>query len=298
MSNKILKATHEGLLPVGGIEIPCFVLPDGTRVITQRGIQTTTGMGTSGGKDGAQRLAQTVEKLEAKLSVSNDLSARIRTPIIFTPVHGGRTAYGNEATTLIDYCEMLLKARDIKGVLTEAQERWAVAADIVIRAFAKVGIIAVIDEVTGYQEIRDRGELERILDHYLRKEYATWSKRFPDEFYKQIFRLRGWQWRGMKVNRPSVVAHYTTDFVWARLAPGVLEELERLNPIEGGRRKVKHHQYLTDDVGHPALQAHLNGVTAIMRGSTTWEQACRMVQRAFPKVNTTLDIPFPDEAQT
>jgi len=298
MNSNIVKATHEALLPIGGIRIPCFVLPDGTRVLTQRGMQTTTGMGTSGGTSGAHRLAQTVENLELKLSLSNDLSARIRKPLIFTPAHGGRPAYGNEATTLIDYCEMLLKARDVKGVLTEAQERWAIAADIVIRAFAKVGIIAVIDEVTGYQEIRDRNELEKILDRYLRDEYAKWSKRFPDEFYKQIFRLRHWQWRGMKVNRPSAVAHYTTDFVWSRLAPGVLEKLEVLNPVEDGRRKVRHHQFLTEDVGHPALQSHLAGITAIMRGSTTWENARRMIQRSYPKVNTTLDIPFPDDDQT
>lgn len=47
---------------------------------------------------------------------------------------------------------------------------------------------------------------------------TEWAKRFPDEFYKQICRLKGWQWRGMKVNRPSVVAQYTTDLVYERLA--------------------------------------------------------------------------------
>lgn len=98
----------------------------------------------------------------------------------------------------------------------------------------------------------------------------------------------------MKINRPGVVASYTKDLVYARLAPGVLAELERLNPIDRGHRATKHHQWLTVDVGHPALQAHLNGVMAIMRGSTTWEHAQRMVQRAYPKVNTTLDLPFPD----
>ena len=68
--------------------------------------------------------------------------------------------------------------------------------EILAPALARVGIIALIDEATGYQEIRDRQALQQILDKYLLKEYAAWAKRFPDEFYKQIFKLRGWEWRG------------------------------------------------------------------------------------------------------
>jgi len=295
VTEKIIRATHEGILPVAGLNIPCFVLPDGTRLLTQRGIQTTTGMGTGGGTSGAQRLAQTVAKLEKTLSLSNDLSARLKNPILFTPPHGGRPAYGLEATTLIDYCELLLTARDAEGVLSEAQERWAIAAEAVIRAFAKVGIIAVIDEVTGYQEIRDKEALQQILDRYLRQEFAAWAKRFPDEFYKEMFRLRGWQWRGMKVNRPSVVAHYTKDLIYQRLAPGILEELERRNPQnEKGARKHRHHQWLTDDIGVPALNQHLYATIGFMRAATTWDQFYRMMQRAYPKLNTTLMLDFPE----
>jgi hypothetical protein len=125
---------------------------------------------------------------------------------------------------------------------------------LLIRAFAVVGITALIDEATGYQETRDRLALQAILDKFLRKEFAAWAKRFPDEFYQEMFRLRGWQWKGMKVNRPSVVGHYTNDLVYERLAPGVLEELQRRNPRdEKGHRATKHHQWLTEDIGNPAL---------------------------------------------
>ena len=94
-----------------------------------------------------------------------------------------------------------------------------------MRGLAMVGIVALVDEATSYQKIRDRKALNRILDKYLLAEHAKWAKRFPDEFYMEIFRLRRWQWQGMKVNRPSVVGKYTNDFVWDRLAPGVREEL-------------------------------------------------------------------------
>ncbi len=162
-----------------------------------------------------------------------------------------------------------------------------------MRGLAMVGIVALVDEATSYQEIRDRKALNKILDKYLLAEQAKWAKRFPDEFYREIFRLRDWQWQGMKVNRPGVVGKYTNDFVWDRLAPGVREELERLNPkTETGRRRAMHHQWLTDDVGHPALQKHISGVMALMRASAKWDHFTRMLQRAYPKINTNLELPI------
>ena len=146
-----------------------------------------------------------------------------------------------------------------------------------------------------YQEIRDKKALQEILDRYLLKEFAAWAKRFPDEFYKQMFRLRGWQWRGMRVNRPSVVGKYTNDLIYQRLAPGVLEELQRRNPRdEKGNREGKHHQLLTPDLGIPALQNHLFATTKFMEASATWDQFYRSMQRAFPKLTRNMVLNFPE----
>jgi hypothetical protein len=125
-----------------------------------------------------------------------------------------------------------------------------------------------------------------------RKELAAWAKRFPDEFYQHIFRLRGWEWKGRGKNPPQVVAAYTKDLVYARLAPHILEELERRNPIEGGRRKGAHHQLLTDDVGHPALAQHLHAVITLMRVSKNWNQFKTMLDVAHPKRGDTLQLPL------
>ncbi len=66
-------------------------------------------------------------------------------------------------------------------------ERIAKAASLLIRGLAYVGIVALVDEATGYQEVRDKRALQSILDKYLRKELAAWAKRFPDEFCKEMF---------------------------------------------------------------------------------------------------------------
>ena len=294
------KATHAGFIDIGGLRIPVYVLEDGTRLISQRGLQTTIGMGTGGGTTGAHRIARFVQKIEDKLSVSNHLSARMKSPVLFMPLTGGNPAYGNEATNLIDLCELLLKARDHKNILTPIQQKYADAADIVIRSFAKVGIIAVIDEVTGYQGIRPQDALHAYLQKLIRKELAAWVKRFPDEFYENIYKLKSWRWPGMQKNRYSVVAHYTRDLVYERIAPGLLQELEsKTPPNEKGRRPNKLHQWLTEDVGNPMLAQHLHSLIMFQRLALNsgygWHRFVKMVDRAMPRRGNTLEIPFPEK---
>jgi P63C domain len=181
------------------------------------------------------------------------------------------------------------------GKLRPNQRIFAEVASLLIRGLAHVGIVALVDEATGYQEVRDKQALQAILDKYLRKELAAWAKRFPDEFYKEMFRLRGWEWLSVSGKRPSIVGTYTNDLVYERLAPGILKELEARNPKgDHGNRKGKHHQLLTDDVGHPALAQHLHAVTGFMRASGTWDQFYRMMNRAFPKKGETIELALGD----
>jgi hypothetical protein len=206
---------------------------------------------------------------------------------------GGGIAFGYKAEFLPQVCNVFLDAKEAGALGAQQLHIWE-RCRVLSRGFAVVGITALIDEATGYQEVRDRQALQAILDRYLRKELAAWARRFPDEFYQQMFRLKGWEWRGMGLKRPRIVGLYTADVVYQRLAPSLLEELQRLNPKdEHGRRSSKHHQWLTEDVGHPALAQHLYAVIGLMRISEAWEEFYRLLQRAYPKKNTTMLLPFP-----
>ena len=278
-------------LRIGDLEIPCYVLDDNRRVLIQRGMITALDMsqGTAG-RGGGDRLARFVNTKGISRFVSDQLHDVITKPIRFRA--GGGTGYGYEATVLADLCNAVLDARQA-GNLHYQQEHIADRCEMLVRAFAKLGIVALVDEATGYQEVRDRLALQAILDKYLRDELAAWAKRFPDEFYQQIFRLRGWIWRGMAVNRPQVVAHYTNDIVYERLTDGIMEELEKRNPrTKNGYRPAKHHQWLTEDVGHPALAQHLYAVIGLMRLSPDWETFMDFMDRAYPKRDTTLKFPM------
>ena len=101
-------------------------------------------------------------------------------------------------------------------------------------------VVAGVDEATGYQGIRPKDALQAYLEMLIRKELAAWAKKFPDEFYENIYKLKGWPWPGMQKNRFSVVAHYTRDLVYERIGPGLLEELEKKSPKDDkGQRKSK-----------------------------------------------------------
>ena len=90
-------------------------------------------------------------------------------------------------------CETYLDARDA-GVLLANQQNAARAAEIIIRGLARVGIIALVDAATGYEEVRAREELQLILEKYVTAEFRKWLKTFPDEFFEQVYRLQGWEY--------------------------------------------------------------------------------------------------------
>lgn len=288
----IAKATHTGELKIGPLTIDCAVLEDGTRVLTQSSFLRSIGQSIkpAGQRIGFEQIVPFLASNNLKPYISKELASSNNKLRFKLP--RGNIAVGYKAELLPKVCEVYLQARDA-GVLVASQMRTAAACEVLMRGLAHVGIIALVDEATRYQEIRDREALQKILDKYLLAEQAKWAKRFPDSFYKEIFRLRKWQWRGMRVNRPQVVGKYTNDIVWDRLAPGVRRELEHLNPKDdSGRRQARHHQWLTEDIGHPALQHHLTGVMALMRAAPNWDQFMRNLARAYPRIGEPIPLPF------
>jgi hypothetical protein len=194
----------------------------------------------------------------------------------------GVRGFGYDASLLPKVCRVYLDARDA-GALLPNQQHIAAHCDVLVRALADIGIVSLVDEATGFQQQRDRDELHRLLEAYLSEERLAWAKRFPDEFYRQLYRLRGWAWpNGGK--RTPYVGKLTNQLVYDKLAPGVLEELKNRNPTRPGtgRRQWKHHQFLSEDIGQPDLRDHLLQLVAVMRISPDWGTFKENFKRAFP----------------
>ena len=293
MPEKIQKALYgdpDNPMPLGDIALEVYVLESGLHVLTGGGFNRALDI-----KAHLRNVGQILTKSGLINCISSELASSLNNPIKFVrPKRGGSPAYGYPASVLGDFCSDILSARR-NGELSDRHSALAIRCEILSSALVQVGLEALIDEWTGYQEIRDKNTLQKILDKYLGRELAIWAKHFDYEFYEQIFRLRGWKIDGILNKRPSVVGRYTKDFVYERIAPGIMVELERRNPkTEKGHRKARHHQWFSE-TGIPKLDAHIHAVIALMRAAGNWDQFKRSLQRAFPKINTNLELPFDDE---
>lgn len=293
-----LRATHEGILKLGDIEIACAVLENGQRVLSQSSFMKALGRSrqakgrTHYGGDATMPAFLTAKNLKPFISKELEVTS---SQIEFKPLRGFK-AFGYSAELLPKVCDVFLDAKQSKAILP-AQEHIAERAQILMRGLAHVGIVALIDEATGYQAVRAQDALQKYLELIVRKELAAWAKKFPDEFYENIYKLKGWPWPGMKKNRYSVVAHYTRDLVYERIAMGLLEELEKKSPQdEAGNRKNKLHQYLTEDIGDPMLAQHLHSLIMFQRLALAngygWKKFVRMVDKVLPKRGSNLELPF------
>jgi len=293
---KLPKAKYSGVLSIGEVDIPCHVLEiEGKieRILSTRGVMKSLGRRWRGRKYSGTQLPVFIEAKNLLPYISNEL-AMVLTPVKFQP-KTGYTSEGYRAEILPVVCDIYLRARE-DSVLTPTQEPIAQTCEILVRILSKIGIIALVDEATGYQEIRDRIALQKILDKYLTDEWGKWTKTFPDEYYIELFRLRGIPYPPVSMKRPQYVGHWTNDVVYSRLAPGVLKTLKDKNPreLETGQRKRRHHQYFTRDYGHPALKEHLSNLIFLMRSCTNWDDFKRRINRSAPRYGDTIAIDFPE----
>lgn len=286
---KILKATHFGKITIGEKELTCAVLEDGTRILSNTAMFKAfdrTRYGKDKPEKGMDQMPQFISANNLKLYVEAALSTG-RTFLVKYVSRDKRVLEGYKAELLPIVCDIYLQARQ-DNVLTPNQQPIALASEILVRSLSKVGIIALIDEATGYQEERQRDELQKLLALYVREEFLPWTRRFPLEFYKEMFRLKGWKMNGNA--KSPLVGQYTNKYVYDVLPEPVIEELKAKNPPVKNKnnenkfyRKYRFHQFLTENIGIPHLDRHIASVITIMKLSKSWEEFEELFVKWFYK---------------
>jgi P63C domain-containing protein len=118
---------------------------------------------------------------------------------------------------------------------------------------------------------------------------------FPDDFYSELFRLRGLDFPKDRIQNPQYFGHLTNDIVYKRLAPGVLDELKRVTPKnDHGRRKHRYHQRLTANLGYPKLREHLGSVVTLMKLSRDYDDFQIKLDQIHPRIGDTIPLPLDD----
>lgn len=294
------QAEYLGTLTFGSLELPCAVLSDGTRVLTETDFMNGMDMYRSGALSVRRVTDETGAQIPLYLAFKNLQPyvdrhlGEVHSLVLKYKTERGSTAHGIRAELIPKICDVWMDA-DEDGILGERQKRVAQKAKLVMRALAHVGIIALVDEATGFQRDRAANALAEILERYIAKELQPWVKTFPDEFYEELFRLRGLDFPHDTVKRPQYFGHLTNDIIYSRLAPAVLKELKNSVPKDSsGRRKHKYFQKLTSDLGHPKLREHLASVLTIMRLSNGYDDFQEKLDRIHPPYNQTLPLQFSD----
>lgn len=281
--NKEPEVTHYGtwiLNEEKDIKIECYVMDNGERVLSLRGAARTIGL--SG--NGSQALARNLNTQWISPFLSDKLKDWLekanRNELVSYKGVRGRNFLPFEASLFVDLCTAYVDAMHAGALQTEKQRQTAQRLYVIMTAFAKTGLVAVIDEVTGYQADRDRDALQKVLEAYISEELLPWAKRFPDEFYKQMFRLRGWEYRGKA--KPPYAGKLTNEYIYHYLPKGVLEELQNQTPkSKAGNRTNRFHQHLTEETGLPNLDKQLQQTIALMKASDTWEEFDRLFKKAM-----------------
>lgn len=297
---KVLESFKSKIV-IAGKSIPCAVVmgPNGVqRVLSETGV-TNAVLGDRSGaskrkKEAGAPLPIFVAPGQLEPFITKDMLDGPLKPIDY--LDGQRIVRGYDTTVLTAVCNIWLEAR-AKGKLQDQQLDKAMQAEILMRALADTAVVALVDEATGYQAVRPQNALQSYLELVIRRELAVWAKKFPDEFYENIYRLKGWKWPGMGKNRFSVVANYTTNLIYDRLGPGITEELVNKTPMtEKGYRPNKLHQWLTEDIGEPMLATHMHSILMFQRLAIAngwgWKRFLHMVDQVLPRRGSTLELPL------
>jgi len=248
------EAKWKGVLRVLDLEIPCYVLSSGQRVIG-RTSATEVLTGIKGGGAFEKYIGSASLRPYINLDDVLDRMVAFRLP----EVEGlERAVKGLPADLWIDVCQGLVRALEVSTHgssprLTARQIDMAIKASMFLSACAKVGLDALIDEATGYQFYRANDALQVKLHAYLEQEMRAWEKTFPDELWVEFGRLTGW--KGSVTQRPKYWGKLVMELVYEYLDKDVAEWLRENAPKP--QKGQNYHQWLSSQFGLRKLTEHI-----------------------------------------
>lgn len=287
------EAVSQGRITIGDTAIDVYVLKDRRRLVAKRAMARALGLKSEGGN----AFSKTLSGKTIGSKIPPELREKIENHLVFKPLSGD-PAHGYEATVLIELCDFLMQ---IRGDLLGNQAFLAEQAETIIRAAAKLGIIALIDEATGFIDDKRREEYRELWQSFIREEAAKWEKaEFPDELFNIMYKLYGL--RRLNPNstkHPKFFAKFLRKYVYQPLANSrgaILQELDLKNPVvyASGGRRYKMFQFLSEEVGLPELRKHIWKTVGIGLSVGTREQFDRSFYHAFPAARPLLPGDTPD----
>jgi hypothetical protein len=266
---------NESELVIGESILKCSVLSDGRRVIKDESLfraldRTRKGEVRIEGFPpiiGSKSLANLFNEIYPE-------NIQVITPFEVAQFNG-KTGKWYDANAIPVICDLYMAAEE-KGLITTQQIHVLQKAKILLRSLAKVGITALIDEATNYQDIRGKDELQLLLATFISEELRPYSKEFPKEYFENLFRIYGLPYDPTSQKRPRFFAQFNIRYVYEMLPPQVWSKLDEINPTvwseekKRSDRKYHIHRHLTDE-GLRYLREHLQALIPVMKLSANKE---------------------------
>ena len=234
-----LHALYSGKLPIGSLELDCAVLNDETRVLSKTSIFNAFERPSRG-----NRQVDTFEHNGEVITLPPFMASKTLYPLftkdlldLITPIEyldGSTTRTGYKAEILSEMCKLYLSARRAK-MLAPNQEKLAEQSEILLSAFANVGITALIDEATGFQVDRKHDALRILLERYIADGMQKWLLMFPDSFFLELDRLYG-NAKTTSRKRPQYYGRFINKYIYDPIEHGYIKaELDKLNITDEGK---------------------------------------------------------------
>ena len=271
-------AKYSGSLSLGDKPVDCYVLDDKNRVISMRA--TVKAIANDDNGDLLKYVG--VKSLQPYID-SAGISSRF---VEFTIPGNPNKAKGITAETFLDICSAYVSALTSGAPLTEKQRGIAINCSILLSACAKTGLIALIDEATGYQYEREEDALQVKIRAFISEELHAWEKTFPDELWEEFGRLTHWQ--GSLQQRPKYWGKLVLELIYDAMDPDVAKYLKENKPKP--RHGLNYHQWLSEDLGVKALTTHLNQVIGIAKTCNTMEELRHKVALYYGKEDLQLSM--------
>jgi hypothetical protein len=156
------------------------------------------------------------------------------------------------------------------------------------------GLEALIDQHTGFQEVKARDELLKILEPEIEPELMPWVRNFPDEFFRAIYAIEREPYsKGVKISYLSTLIN---EFIFKPLPKNIGKALRRHAPasVESGNRSRANSKYPSYETGDRYLDCQIARVTTAARlACNKWELETNL-QAIFPELQTL----FPPESSS
>lgn len=281
--SNIVDAIHgspEKPLKLGENTIECYVLQDRRRVLMAADVQRVIGLADGGSMvAGTTRLSLFASGERVSKFLSPEARSAFAEPIRIKKPNGTEVL-ALEAELFPELCQAVVEAARY-GVLQEQQLFIAHQCEVILSSLQRIGIIALVDEATGFQKYRQEDELQKILEAYVLAEHRPWIRTVPSDFFKGLFRVFGWKYVN-STKGPRYAGKLVRLLIYKNLPKPVLPKLDEMNPANANwQRKHRHHQLLTDSIGLEHFKSQLVGVMALLRASSNKDEFFRLYKRAY-----------------